>query len=411
MENRVENVKARLLAVTAVTVRDEKGELSSYPVAGKGIVSLQVQKESLGDVKTWLRDWCGREKWRGMPIALDLRKWYRKATNDQKALLFSLCGIMALDEDGKRDQAVVDGYYYGLLQLYAPRVQAIMPDGTEGAEAIKTASQMTTVELSLVVEGTFRELMMKGVGVDKASKIKNWYLEWRTWRGKLKHDGLEDTYKNLEDYRQRVSFCEATLHPLPGGEGHLAHILSKGAHGPTDDPRDYLHLCAEVHGTLQHTKGWVEMLETYPHLMGKVNGARRRHGMPTLKGPKDLYEDIVVDPEEPAADKKAIEQAVRDDADSASTEELEAAAEIHDKMVADSGKRRLFYHSESEAWYVQYVTPIDGLSAEVGDAETDEQLRQLLAGLVKEGSMAKAKAKEIAQTYALQGELNADEVV
>lgn len=398
MENRVENVKARLLAVTAVTVRDEKGELSSYPVAGKGIVSLQVQKESLGDVKTWLRDWCGREKWRGMPVALDLRKWYRKATNDQKALLFSLCGIMALDEDGKRDQAVMDGYYYGLLQLYAPRVQAIMPDGTEGAEAIKTASQMTTVELSLVIEGTFRELMMKGVGVDKASKIKNWYLEWRTWRGQLKHDGLEDTYESLENYRQRVPFCEATLKALPAGEGHLAHIISKGSHGPSSDPRDYLHLSAKVHLGLQHTKGWVEMLETYPHLMGKVNEARRRNKLKPLKIPGDLYNDML-ESEEPAADKKAVEQAVRDDADSASTEELEAAAEIHDKMVADSGRRRLFYHSESEAWYVQYVTPTDGLSAEVGDAETDEQLAELLNGLVVEGSMTRATADELAQTY------------
>jgi len=290
---KIENVKATMVAATAVEIRKEDGEryVEDLRAEKTGLLVVRVDPSSRDDVRAWVNDWTDRPAWRKTPMALAFRKWYRSKTLDQLALLFSLCKVMALHQEGKHDKELIDGYYHGLLELYAPRTRAILPDGRE-KEVVKTASQMTTIELSGVIEGAFRELSMAGLHMENSNEIKNYYIEWRQWRSKLKTDGLEETYASLDEYRQRVPFCEATLRHLEPGEGHLAHIVSRGAGGECHETWNYLHLSSEIHLGLQHTKGWVDMLEAYPHLIGKVNTARQRLGYDPIAKPEDLYEDM-----------------------------------------------------------------------------------------------------------------------
>ncbi len=290
---KIENIKATVVPATAIEIRDDNGDtiVEETTKSKTGLLVLRIDESSRADVQEWLRDWASRPSWREIPAALTLRKWYKSKTLDQLGLVFSLCKIMALEQDHKYDESLKMGYYHGLLEWYGPRVTARLPDGRE-KESIKSASQMNTIELSRVIEGAFRELALMGVHFESSNQVKNYYLEWRTFRGRLKVDGLEETYASLEEYKDRVPFCEATLKHLAPKEGHLAHIVSKGAGADTDETWNYLHLSAEVHIGLQHTQGWVEMLKTYPHLVGKVNAARVRLGRTPIKEPEDLYEDL-----------------------------------------------------------------------------------------------------------------------
>lgn len=287
----LQNIKVTVMAATYIAVKDRDGKETTEKV--QQTICLQIDDASKKDVAEWLRIWTkDNPEWRKTPAAISLRKWYKKRTVDQLKLFWSLVKVMTLEAEGKNDAEIAEQYYHGLLNLYAPRTTYRIPGGGEG-EAIKTLSQMNTLEVSRVIEGAFRELSIMGVHLS-SSEVKNWYLEWRTWRGKLKLDGLESTYQSLQDYRERVPFCEASLKHLGPTEGHLAHIVSRGASGESDETWNYLHLSAEVHIGLQHTKGWVEMLSTYPHLMGKVNAARRFHGMEPIGKPEDLYDDLLM---------------------------------------------------------------------------------------------------------------------
>ena len=85
-----------------------------------------------------------------------------------------------------------------------------------------------------------------------------------------------------------------------GGMRRVAGLMRvfKAAGADVHESWNYFHLSASVHLGLVHTKGWVDMLDTYPHLMPKFNAARERLGMKPLRAPTDLYGDIA-DEEEP----------------------------------------------------------------------------------------------------------------
>jgi len=98
----------------------------------------------------------------------------------------------------------------------------------------------------------------------------------------------------------------------------MAHIVSRGAGADIHETWNYLHLSSAVHIGLQHTQGWVEMLKTYPHLVGKVNTARKRLGMSTIKEPEDLFDDIA-----------------EEDAGGSETPPMDGSEELVNKVLAD----------------------------------------------------------------------------
>ncbi len=424
MAEKLGNIKCTVVAATRMTVREEDRSTREVATRGNGYLVLKIDPSSQDDMQTWLSSWSARPAWRETPVAVDLRQWYKAKTLDQLKLLFSLCGIMALEQDGKRSKDLVEGYYHGLLQWYAPRVEAKLPDGRR-TETYKTASEMTTVELSRVIEGGFRELSLMGVHLGESQEIRNYYIEWRTWRGRLRRDGLEETYESLQDYKDRVPFCEATLQSLGAGKGHLAHIVSKGAGGASDETWNYLHLSGAVHIHLQHTKGWVELLERYPHLIGKVNIARKKHGLPAIKEAADLYNDIDVDENDRAAAAKPVEGTDRTvdpeesepttmplfDAGSGASKEDRSHTDPPENAPAaqETGQIspaapqntpqaawRLYYHPESESYV---ATTGEGMNEEfvslMIEASTEAGFASGLRDLVDSGKMKDIDAREI----------------
>lgn len=295
---RVENVRVNVLKPVRVDVMDESGEVSTLHPSNDSLVVFRVLKDSRDLMKQFSGWLAQKPKWREIPIAIDLRKWYRKKTLDQLALFWSLVRVLTLESEGKDDKEIKTQLYHGLLHLYAPKVEGRLPDGSKAGESVKTLSEMNTLEAARLIEGTFRELVLMGVSVDNSSKLRNWYAEWRDWRGRAKAADLEQTYRDLEDYKERVPYCEATLTPLHEGGGSLAHIVSRGAGGENFEPWNFLHLRDDIHLQVQHTKGWVELLQQYPHLIHKVNYARERLGYKTITRPEDLWDDLIAVHEE-----------------------------------------------------------------------------------------------------------------
>jgi hypothetical protein len=278
----VNNAKCQIMPVDHVLV---KGEAIS--AKGAGLLVLKVHGEHQGEVRDFLKWLTSQEKWRELPLSMDLKKWYKAKSYDQVKLLWALIEIMCVEQEGKHDADLKLEYYKGLLSLYAPRVKAKMT----GEEIVKTLSEMNSYEASLLIEGAFRELALMGLSLEGSSKIANYWIEWRNWRGEAKKE--EWDLRSIEEYRQAVPYCEACRQP---GE-HMAHIISKGAGARSGEAGYFLHLCTTHHIGLQHTAGWVRLVKEFPHLKWKINVAREKWGLPPIEEAEDLYKEAE-EPEE-----------------------------------------------------------------------------------------------------------------
>jgi len=128
---KLENIKVRVVAATEVRIRDEEKKVANEATRGNGLLVLRIDKANRDDILEWLKQLSRETSWRQVPIAIELRKWYRAKTMDQLALFWSLIKIMSLHQEGKHDDETKLGYYHGLLYMYGARVVAKLPDGRE----------------------------------------------------------------------------------------------------------------------------------------------------------------------------------------------------------------------------------------------------------------------------------------
>lgn len=246
-----------------------------------GILMVQVSKPDRPMVKTFLRKYFNRAKNNAEKMKKEVSQsdypeltfnfayWYKERTIDQNSLYHPLKAILAFDyfqEFGHEDEI-----HEELLSLYSPRVKSPMT----GAEVPKRSHAMSTVEFSRLIEGTFFQLAHCGISDDIAMQIIAHWKKWHKWRGEQAEDPLGMTYKDDDDYRARVPFCEACGLYLADGEGQMAHIVSKGS-GGSDAGWNKFRLCTQDHIYIQHQNGWIAFLERYPHLAGKVEHAQEK---------------------------------------------------------------------------------------------------------------------------------------
>lgn len=222
---------------------------------------------------------------------VDIEPWQPPGSFEQVEAFWSVVRVICLEDYRRSSRHLLDTIYRGILEEYGP------PEEIERYKGKlitwrKTLSEMNWTERSQMIEGAIAEASAR-VGGDfhKAVQVRNYMVEWKNWRYAVKKDKLDETYQDLNDYKRRVPYCEATSEYLGSG-GHLAHIVSRGAGGENFEAWNFLHLGAEPHLMLQHQKGWVAFLRLYPHLLGKVNAARERSGLPTIERPEELLDDL-----------------------------------------------------------------------------------------------------------------------
>lgn len=277
---------ARFIPAEAVEYRTERGEI--HEVRGRnfldlirryGVLVIKFDKIGADTVVNFVDKLTGKKDWRKKRLEADLQIWYRSRSNEQNRLMWALLSIMSIElyqEHGHEEDL-----YYEIIDLVSPTSISKLT----GRKITKRGSQMNTVEFNRAIEFVFRWFGEHGVELSSAEDIRHYWVEWQNWRWSQKTDPLEGTYRSIEDYRARVTYCEACLKALvwdedtrayhPGHEGHIAHIVSRGS-GGTDETWNLLHLCANDHLYLQHQNGWKRMVETYPHLEERVKRAQDR---------------------------------------------------------------------------------------------------------------------------------------
>ena len=268
-------------------------------------VTLQIKKCDERLMKSFIAKYLSESD--SPVITLSARYNEKKRTLGQNKLYWALVNVLAFETYQQNGWA--EYVHEELLSLYAPQITSKFT----GKEVSKRSRHMTTVEFSLLIEGVFCELTSMGLEINTGEKIRQYWIEWRNWRGKQGVDPLSTTYRDRDEYIHRIPFCEATLRYLwgtdeKGGEAHLGsimHIVSKGS-GGADEPWNWLHIGGEplelMHETAdphigeQHKHGWGSFIERYPHLLPKVQAAHDRAGsILVLSGDRDVEPDLTED--------------------------------------------------------------------------------------------------------------------
>ena len=205
-----------------------------------------------------------------------VKLWRDKRSLDQNRWHWALCRIMSFTQEG--NDKLTETFHDEQLRLYSPDLtddegnQVVNPRRPDERVYMRS-KDMDTLQMSRLVEADFRELSYMGVSLGHSEQCRNFMIEWVQWRSKI-GDPLADDYKDVEDYKSRTPWCEATTGFLGHGGGHIAHIVSDGAGGPRE-VWNLVHLSPRVHAQ-QHDHGWDWTIHEYPILAGKVTAARDR---------------------------------------------------------------------------------------------------------------------------------------
>lgn len=285
-----------------------------------GIVIIQIEKPDRPLLKPFLMKYLFRAgdkaKKAGRKVALEdfpiltfnFAFWYKHRNLDQNALYWALLTILSYEVYGEFHHE--EEIHEEILAIYSPRVTGALTK----VSVPKRSKDLNTVEFSYLIEGVFKELADHGVSLDSGARIIGYWREWYTWRGTIGGDPLSGTYKNIEDYRERIPYCEACLKHLgPGNPGSIAHIISRGAGGSLED-WNIFHFCDTCHTglnpeagmlgfdktTSQHQHGWDAFLEKHPHLRWKFERAHERVGLSSVRElpAQELIEEDITKPAE-----------------------------------------------------------------------------------------------------------------
>jgi len=255
---------------------------------GETIVLLPADEDQIVSEAFGL-EVSSKDQW-NVIFEVSLEPYTEPGTYDQLKAFWSIVRIICLEEYRKSNKRLMDVVYRGLLEEYGPD-EELERYKSRVVVWKRTLSEMNWTERSQMIEGALAEASERvGGDFSRAAQIRNYMIEWKNWRYRVKGDRLDETYKSIDDYKRRNPYCEAEGSYLGIG-GHMAHIVSRGASG-SFDPWNLLHLGEKPHLMTQHAKGWVEFLRLYPHLMGKVNAARERSGKKPLDRPEALLKDL-----------------------------------------------------------------------------------------------------------------------
>jgi hypothetical protein len=216
---------------------------------------------------------------------LDLR--YQKRTFKQNAAVWVLVTTVFESMEGRKPtEEEKYGLYLDLLELYADKV----PNRLTGELRPIHISESNSVEGSRFIDGLLHHLAtMCDLDYDTQSTVISVLQEWEAWRGTLDSDPSDyadiacTTPLSLEAWEAKHSYSEASG---KGGPIVRAHIVSRGADAADiEQSWNWMALLPEEHEQ-QHRMGWDGFLRIYPHLLGKVERARRLAGKLKLSDQK-----------------------------------------------------------------------------------------------------------------------------
>ena len=301
-----------------------------------GIVCLKYDRAGTATILPYLEKLFKYKDWHKKVMVSTVEIFYKNRTTDQNRLLWGLLQVLSMEL--YHDNGHTEDLYYEIIDLVAPREEQSRLTGNTLA---KRGSQMNTVEFAQVIEWVFNYMMEHGLNMSSPEDIEKYWREWAVWRWSQGVDPLSQTYKDVNEYREKVNYCEACRTFLryeastgrydtsTGKEGNLAHIVSKGS-GGADELWNRMHLCSEHHIGVQHQKGWGELVAQYTHLENRVNAARKKAGqLPIDRNVGKVEEDMK--PSEP--------------------EKIEQKA-LNNDLSTNEGIKCLYYCESSGDWVI-----------------------------------------------------------
>ncbi len=248
--------------------------------------------------KSFLNYIDGRNKRDNTDICPEVR-FYQEAkerTYEQIKTVFKLLEAILITQLGRKPiKSEKDEAYKDLLEMYADRrpclfdENKLVPVGLSNSDVYQGSRLiMGAIDILVNMCNTHPDnnyFITTNVEADVRHYINEWYI----WRGGLKKDPVD--YIDYEkgkliterEWEKRHPVCEAChLSGTDFDPLEKAHIVSVGSSG-IEEPWDWLRLHISHHRFLQHQKGWVEFLNKYPHLIGRVARAKE------LAGKRELY--------------------------------------------------------------------------------------------------------------------------
>ena len=273
----------------------------------EGHILLKVNKDSLPSLYKHFKTLQKKQDERQVLIDLDteLDIKYKKRTNDQNALMWSLYTIEANEhnagQSGHKDQIVTpEELYQADLEQYAPRykfavvnekidmAKLIISSGKgriisekpcEGGKIIEvlvSSSFFNTKEMGEWVDRIFNRLAYNGLDLSNSQSIKSYWQQWRDYLNTSKLDPYE-RFSSVIEYKANVKMCEACGKYIGDDGGSIAHIKARGMGGNSEDSKEHsgnwLHLCDPCHAMFDNGNGRDVFIKKYPHLRYKIEKA------------------------------------------------------------------------------------------------------------------------------------------
>lgn len=254
-------------------------------------ITFRVAPTDLARAKVFMTQKNEREKSTGEPVWIDatLRFWYPERTPAQNRFYWRFVAALAQKASMNRSEM-----HETLKDAFLPREEVtqkklVKRDKTweliefQNPEAVSTTS-LTTVEFAAYCEQVI--LLCADQGLD----IYQDFVEWHEWLAENQWP-LSETYRNVDEYRQRHSVCEFCGKDIKWEDGRylrnpgeIMHILSRGSGGP-DAAWNLIHGCIDCHrlrSDSQHVGGWAGLIEAYPHMKYRIEYAEKKNMAPTV---------------------------------------------------------------------------------------------------------------------------------
>lgn len=216
-------------------------------------------------------------------VRINLTDINANKTFDQVRTIWALIDVLYEIEHGAKPTVRQASLTYAhLIEMYAPEAD----DPLDPSKKIKlTLSLMSKYEASVFINSIMNEClerMGKNPETSLIVDVQDLFIEFIEWRGRQKKDPI-DVDENGE-WLSIDEWCERNTVSMASGskeQVEVCHIISRG-HRPdlTKCVWNLLRMTHYEHLSIQHAKGWQELLSIYPHLIPRVKAAYDRAGEP-----------------------------------------------------------------------------------------------------------------------------------
>ncbi|RLC32366.1 MAG: hypothetical protein DRH37_00730 [Deltaproteobacteria bacterium] len=219
------------------------------------------------------------------PAEIVLETWYKRGTPTQKQTLRALEALMYWSSHNTYPLKSEMLYGYHQVIMDTAGITRVDPASRKTVRVTTSCPLCTTADMNRFIDVAIEFLLEADLPpnmIEPTSEknFKDLYREWYKWRS-IDPSSI-DHIKNWEEYCKVFPYDEflCVLVPEKGtGQTQKIHIVSRGAAADAiDEPWNWIRGATSIHQKI-HQYGWEGVLEEYPHLIPKVERARKLAGM------------------------------------------------------------------------------------------------------------------------------------